>query len=1254
MCELPSLMLMLCLILAIVPAVGLGADKIVTEISPLPFDVLEGAPLQIRINYDVAPELGTVRLHVELKNPANVVLAAQVAEVSGKGSREFVFLAPSRADEAELRFAVWYGEVWTQALVPIIHTEPIAILSQVEAGKVEAMETAAEKWREQMRPQIPSGGAVAVLVDDFPGFDRGTAERLCQALEAHGIKTIPISGEEVCNPAILSGDHFRMLLLPDAQVFPEDGGRTLERFLAQGGDLIALNTPAFTRPVRKIEGKWMGEREYREALAVVRTERVLYDFESGDPQDWTYTSYAASTAEWDFVEGGADGTGRALHCAVPDFRNWNTLVAPEVASPFGPGQSLTCFWAKGGPNTRKLSVEWVEQDGSRWIATVELTEQWRRYVLAPQEFKYWHDNPSEGRGGPDDCFTPERAAKLTLGLSMTHTPMEAGRHEFWVDEIGVAASPLADVKPPEPLELAAVETLHPPYKFYTVRDAARLSVSEAQPFVPPRELSVPAALRSHHPRPQGTGYNKDRKWRWIPLIEARDDKGEVCGYPACLVMHRAGRFANAMIASFALPPEVCAGPKVLDLLVALAERLRDGVFLFEGGSEFYAYFQGDAVKLGARALTLGAGNAAGARAWFVVTGEGGVEFDKTVPLANGAAEVEWSPRRFRYRTYKVSCTLLDTQGGTLDALTHPLVVWEPSAEPRYMEARDGDFYLGGRKWYAHGVNYMPSSGMALNDGELFEYWMDGPAYDPVVVERDLARIEAMGMNMVSIFCYYRSIGSRNLLDCLERCRRHGLLVNLSLRPGTGLDFRWDEMKALIETYRLAENDTVFAYDLAWEPQWGIHERRKPYDEAWERWIVERYGSVEEAEADWGVPAPREDGKITNPLDEQLRTDGPHQAMVSAYCRFCDDLLAKAYGRANRLVKSIDPHHLTSFRMSSAGDPTRGAEWLGYDFRGLARSVDIMEPEGYGRTGEWERVKVGRFTVDYARAMAPRRPVMWAEFGYSTWDRSTMEPNPRAEEWAGGFYRNFYQMVLESEANGSVCWFWPGGFRVGENSDYGVVNPDGTWRPVSQAIQEWSAKITAPREHRPVDEWITFDRDAVRGGGVVGVYEALQERYWKIIEEGKKPGLRTDGYGLDSATAPRRAVGNVAYRPGRNPHKYLNAEIDALEIQDATGCWQHVEDGATVQVVRGKPLRVRATVGNLGDAKWLARPGDGQVGLTCGQGFIPISQDVDFMGTERVEGVFRNAVAELGQVTFEMRALPDVTFGEKVRVKLIPQ
>ena len=50
---------------------------------------------------------------------------------------------------------------------------------------------------------------------------------------------------------------------------------------------------------------------------------------------------------------------------------------------------------------------------------------------------------------------------------------------------------------------------------------------------------------------------------------------------------------------------------------------------------------------------------------------------------------------------------------------------------------------------------------------------------------------------------------------------------------------------------------------------------------------------------------------------------------------------------------------------------------GYDFRGLARSVDIMEPEGYGRIDDTQRAREGRFTIDYARCMAPGRPVMWS-------------------------------------------------------------------------------------------------------------------------------------------------------------------------------------------------------------------------------------------------------------------------------------
>jgi hypothetical protein len=109
---------------------------------------------------------------------------------------------------------------------------------------------------------------------------------------------------------------------------------------------------------------------------------------------------------------------------------------------------------------------------------------------------------------------------------------------------------------------------------------------------------------------------------------------------------------------------------------------------------------------------------------------------------------------------------------------------------------------------------MPSSGVGTEDGEYFEYWLDPQPYDPEVIERDLSDVAALGMNMISVFVYYRSLGSRNLLDLLRRCERHGLKVNLSLRPGTPMDFRWDEMRVLIVDNRLPENDTIFAYDLA--------------------------------------------------------------------------------------------------------------------------------------------------------------------------------------------------------------------------------------------------------------------------------------------------------------------------------------------------------------------------------------------------------------------------------------------------------
>ena len=114
----------------------------------------------------------------------------------------------------------------------------------------------------------------------------------------------------------------------------------------------------------------------------------------------------------------------------------------------------------------------------------------------------------------------------------------------------------------------------------------------------------------------------------------------------------------------------------------------------------------------------------------------------------------------------------------------------------------------------------------------------------------------MNLNTVSVFVYHESLRAQHLLDFLRRCEALGLHVNQSLRPGTPMDFQWQKMKELIEFFRLAQNDTVFAYDLAWEPSHdGYAQQQSAYAQLWTDWVLKRYGTVAAAERVWGSPIP---------------------------------------------------------------------------------------------------------------------------------------------------------------------------------------------------------------------------------------------------------------------------------------------------------------------------------------------------------------------------------------------------------------
>lgn len=266
---------------------------------------------------------------------------------------------------------------------------------------------------------------------------------------------------------------------------------------------------------------------------------------------------------------------------------------------------------------------------------------------------------------------------------------------------------------------------------------------------------------------------------------------------------------------------------------------------------------------------------------------------------------------------------------------------------------------------------------------------------------------------------------------------------------------------------------------------------------------------------------------------QLTQNGNWRWLASDYRHFLDDKLGAAYGEARRLVKTVDANHAVSFRMTETGNPTfNWDQVLAYDFYGLRDVVDIWEPEAYGRIGDLEKVKPGRFERDYATLCDPAKPFVWAEMGETVWDRVNMRENADRVAFEGPWCRNFYKMMEQSGADGVFFWWYPGGFRLNEKSDFGIINPDGTDRPFSRAIREEGLRFLKAGDPPKPNYTVAIDRDG-DARGIFGVYQTAKDEYWRAIDNGKTPKLvwqRRPGEGLAISnqfvriTFPRSAAG----------------------------------------------------------------------------------------------------------------------------------
>ncbi|MDO8684252.1 MAG: hypothetical protein Q7N50_12300 [Armatimonadota bacterium] len=1105
---------------------------------------------------------------------------------------------------------------------------------------------------------ISSALRIAVLRDDFPYASAAFVDELSDTLQAENPVTV-VSGIDLANLLSSKPKKVDALVLPDARFFPADAKEPLLGYLRQGGHLLVVGGPALGRMMVLRDGKWLDKTGLREAQNFVEPAKLLADNSSV----WRQAAGEKnSRTRMSVTESGDPDLGKAIKVDMPILESWDQVALEGMEDPFVGGY-LTVFWAKGDGTTPEISVEWGESDGSQWYAKVSVTPNWRKYVIPSDEFKYLPESPAgASRGGRDDKFKPENAVHLAFGQRMGLTTNPQGSHSFSIARIGVAGDDFKNVDFAPPI----LETISPAeyspglaYKSFTLRGAARLEPYKNQTvFGNNMKKDSPGELICPTWRPRGLGTKQTVGCRWIPLISAYDAKGEFRGTPVSMMVNTSNQFAGSIwgLAGFADPDFLTNnGDYVTTIVRDLLYRMTSGAFINYAGVEHFCYVTDETVKVGASLGCYGRDRVT--EVDMKIRKGDHIVWSKFCPVADcidvseDLSNIKLTPG---CHTFEATAMV---KGRILDRICYEFSVIdaERKISDDVVTVKDGDFYLRGEKWYPIGINFWP---LYCSGHETSEFrgtsWQSPSHYDPEWIDLDLDQLVSLNMNSVSIQSH--GIGCvRPVMDFLERCGNRDLKANISVPAHPILNGPKDAIP-FIEEARFASSDVVYSYDLAWEPHVGPEEERKPLDPQWRRWIEDRYGSVENAEKDWNYKITQADGSVTGPTNDQLMNNGPWITMVAAYRRFADDLISKGYGERIREIKKIDPNHLMGVRTGYGGT---GQYWIShrfpFDLISGVKHLDYTSPEGYGLGGEYINYRRAGFINLYGRFVGGGRPVFWAEYGVphyfqgNDWSWS--------EEGQTHYFRDMHRMFFETDVNGGAGWWWPGGHRVDEDSDFGIINQDRTPRDSAIEVQK-IAKLyqTCWPERIPAGHWIEIDRD-LHVSGLPMIWQNNWDEYIAAMDEGKTVGLKTKGTGTDSSNTPMTAVGNTPLT-GLNPPKYLNAEFNWFEMLNASGNWVEVTDGATIDVAAGQPIKFKTSVGNTAESAWLtpdeAGEENGGVYLISNNNDkwalpdrVPYLADAEFPELEM------SGITQEIEIAFRMLAENRSAFGEILRFNLRP-
>ena len=1085
------------------------------------------------------------------------------------------------------------------------------------------------------------GKTVGILTPETkPAYYSSLVSTLRKELNA---KVIEIAWKDVSKA--LNANKIEAVVIPDANTVPYGTVTAVKNYLSKGGKLLTLGGPPLENTLYSYGNEWLEAIPFMLRDSKNKGRYILSEFNREvDLTKWGRNAYEKEGAKTVEIGDYGSPTGtKALHVKMSDLEAWD-LMSFNLS---GRGYKSIGFWAKGSDKTKEISIEVRETDGARWYTSIALTKEWQYFVLGPKDFKYWpYDTSATGRGDEGDTLNIKSAANIQIGISRSFSAVNNGEHEYWLDNVCF----LNYEKPVE--DEYVLEGFSPQWKYYPITNGASCSTYEDQSFVAERKYTLPNDAVSLSAGTQGTGFAMSKKTRFVPLIEIYDTKKLYSGCLAWMNInsaYSADRSSNGSItACFGTnDPAFYNANGLAAVLDVMRTLLNDSLFT-EAGTTQYMYVDSEtqtldmgayvrAVKMSGITVDIDLASNGKRIAAVSFDMDSALTIKQHAKVLLNMVSVNYQLAAGKPDTVMIT---LKKNGQPVDRIIQEMVYWSPKplSERRYVTIANGEYMRNGKPLRIYGVNFLPNvSGYGFDakgdDGLYHEQWWGSASYDPDKVYKQLQRVKELGFNAVAINCYLEEAEQgKNLLHFVDMCNSLGLYVDIFLYGADGVTTSGDQAVKIIELQHLNELDNIVAYDIAWERTLGSYEGgysnskgRKALNEQWLNWVIKNYGSISKAEQAWGESMPKSGEEYAGPTDAML-SGSNSSALVAAFRRFADEYLENTYGSITSYIKSADPYHLISSR---AGAPSGTAMYspgnMVFDAQGLAGVYDFYSPEFYDEGSGYDKRDFA-FVNLYAQFAMPDSPVVWKEFGESVWQGSNFLSDTHVKRAAAlasqvTTAKAILDSAISTHSTAVYWWAYNAGFRPGENSDYGVVNPDGSDRPVTKLFREYRDKFMNQSAKKNADVIFTVDRD-LSASGWKEMYVSIKDELLAAIDAGKTVALVDAAVGKTTANVSGAAVGGCGKASAQNPARFVNGRFCQVQVKGSDGIWKTVTDGDRVTLPKGA-VDIRVTVQNTQRSEWLSAGTAGRVyfksASTSDISFKkPVSKNVKYLGKHTQE------------------------------------